>query len=123
MIGRKIYYGLITGDVLLEVPEKHPINSINTTKEQDFLMYNALQGINPEQVRVIQLEYGQYNADFQSANSVRVDLETGDLLFEYPRFDPPLIVQLEQVKAENVQLKLGMEQQAAIIDAMLGVTN
>ena len=41
MIGRKIYYELATGDVILTVPEKHGQNAINTTKEQDFQMYYA----------------------------------------------------------------------------------
>jgi len=48
MIGRKIYYELATGDVILEISEKHGINATNTTKEQDFQMYDVLAARNPD---------------------------------------------------------------------------
>ena len=106
MIGRKIYYELATGDVILIVPEKHGQNAINTTKEQDFQMYDVLAARNPDTVGVIQLEYGQYQAEFQSARSVKVNPETKEILFEYPVYQPPLITQIEQLKAENENLKV-----------------
>ena len=53
-------------------------------------MYDVLAARSPEAVGVIQLAYGQYSAEFQSANNVKVDIGTGELLFEYPRFDPRL---------------------------------
>lgn len=105
MIGRKIYYELATGDVILITPEKHSENATNTTKEQDFQMYEVLAARNPDTVGVIQLEYGQYRAEFQSARSVRVDLETGQLLFEYPKYEPPLTTQIENLRAENEVLR------------------
>jgi len=106
MIGRKIYYELTTGDVILITPEKHSEFAINTTKEQDFQMYDVLASRNPDTVGVIQLEYGQYQAEFQSARSVKVNPETKELLFEYPVYHPPLITQIEQLKAENENLKV-----------------
>ena len=105
MIGRKIYYELATGDVILMVPEKHGENATNTTKEQDFVMYDVLAARNPESVETIQLEYGQYRGDFELANSVKVDLETGDLLFSYPVFEPPLTAEVQNLRAENTTLK------------------
>jgi len=106
MIGRKIYYELATGDVILEIPEKHGINATNTTKEQDFQIYPVLAARNPDTVGVIQLEYGQYAAEFQSARSIKVDPETKELLFEYPKYDPPLTVQVENLQRENEFLKM-----------------
>jgi hypothetical protein len=104
LIGKKIYYELLTGDVILITPEK--VGGINTTKEQDFAMYDVLAVRNPEQVGVIQLEYGQYRRDFElCGNNVRVDLETGELLFSYPVFEQPLSVKLEQLEAENSVIK------------------
>ena len=102
-IGRKIYYELQTGDVVLVVPEK--FSGIQTTKEQDFAMYEALSIRNPETVGVIELEYGQYSSDFQTCNSVRVDVGTGDLLFNYPVFEAPLSVQINALRAENTELR------------------
>ena len=102
-IGRKIYYEKLTGDVILITPEK--FSGIQTTKEQDFMMYEVLSVRNPETVDVIELEYGQYSSDFQTADSVRVDLATGDLLFNYPIFEQPLSVKVNNLEAENTALK------------------
>lgn len=104
MIGRKIYYELSTGDVILIVPEKYAINATNTTKEQDFQMYDVLSARNPDTIGCIQLEYKQYESDFQTANSVKVDLETGELKFNYPNFDEPLSVIVNNLKSQNMQL-------------------
>lgn len=53
-IGRKIYYEKLTGDVILITPEK--FNGIETTKEQEFTMYEVLSIRNPELVGLIVLE-------------------------------------------------------------------
>lgn len=102
-IGRKIYYDKLTGESILIIPEK--FNGIKTTKEQDFAMYEILSIRNPESVGLIELEYGQYNSDFQSANSVMVDLETGELIFNYPEFVKPLSILVDELKTENELLK------------------
>jgi hypothetical protein len=102
-IGRKVYYELQTGDVVLITPEK--FSGTPTTKEQDFAMYEALSIRNPETVGAIQLEYGQHSSDFQTCNSVRVDLDTGGLLFNYPVFEAPLSVQINALRTENTELR------------------
>lgn len=112
-IGRKIYYELLTGDSILVTPEK--TNGSNTTKEQDFAIYNVLSARNPESVGVIQLEYGQYSSDFQTANSIKVDLETGSLLFSYPVFEQPISVRVQQVEVENTQLQSQIASMATTI--------
>lgn len=110
MIGRKIYYELSTGNVVLVTEEKHGINAVNTTKEQDFQLYSPLQVRNPDTIGVIQLEYGQNAAEFQSARSVHVNPETKELQFEYPEYHPPLTAQVETLKAENQMLKTENEE-------------
>ena len=102
-IGRKVYYELLTGDVVLITPEK--FSGIATTKEQDFAMYEALSIRNPESVGVIELEYGQFNSDFQICSAVRVDVETGNLLFNYPVFEQPLSVLVDALRAENTEFR------------------
>lgn len=116
-IGRKIYYDLLTGESILIIPEK--FNGIKTTKEQDFAMYEILSIRNPDSVGLIELEYGQYSSDFQTANSVRVDLETGNLLFNYPIFEQPLSVKVNNLEAENSALKAqneALQQQVADLE-------
>ena len=68
-------------------------------------MYEALSIRNPETVGVIQLEYGQYSSDFQTCSAVRVDLETGNLLFNYPIFEQPLSVAVNALRTENTELR------------------
>lgn len=104
-IGRKVYYELATGDVVLTTLEKPNINAVNTTKEQDFEIYDVLQARNPDTVGVIQLEFGQYQSEFQTAKSYKVNLETNELVFEYPVYNPPLTEQIERLKSENLSLK------------------
>ena len=105
MLGRKIYYELDTGDVILIVPEKHGIDATNTTKEQDFQLYTVLQARNPESVGVIQLEYGQMRGDFELANSVKVDPITKAITFNFPVFDKPVAQTMKDLQAENNNLK------------------
>ena len=127
-VGRKIYYELATGDVVLIVPEKHHSNAINTTKEQDFQIYDVLQVRNPEQIGLIQLEYGELRGDFEKCKAVKVDLETGELLFEFPHFEKPhsqIIAELQvtnaQLQAENNNLKERLTlAELALDDLILG---
>jgi len=119
MIGFKFYYDKLTGEVILTIPEKSSSEAIETTKEQDFIMFNVLAARNPETVDFIQLPYGQYRSDLEIANSWKVDLKTGQVLFEYPKFETPISEQLlllrqenEELKIENKELKLALAELA-----------
>lgn len=101
VLGRKIYYEIGTGDVILITGEKQGLTAINTTKEQDFQMYSVLQARTAESIDVIQLAYGEYGADFQTASSIKVDLATSELMFEFPYYEPPLGVAVEQLRQQN----------------------
>ncbi|MFJ7185821.1 hypothetical protein [Lysinibacillus xylanilyticus] len=101
MLGPKLYYDKTTGEVILTIPEKNNFGAVETTKEQDFIMFDVLQARNPETIDFIQLEFGQYQSDFQTVRSWKVDLETEQIIFEYPVFSTPLTVQIEQLRQEN----------------------
>ena len=122
MVGKKVYYELATGDVVLITPEKHHQDAVNTTKEQDFQMYDVLQARIPDQVGMVQLEYGEMRGDFEKANAVRVDLETGNLLFDFPQFQPPhsqAIQTLNQKLAEKDQQIAELQQLVADLSELL----
>ncbi|KMY28301.1 hypothetical protein ACZ11_24040 [Lysinibacillus xylanilyticus] len=106
MIGFKIYYEKDTGDVILTIPEQNAVGAMETTKEQDFIMFYVLQARNPSAVDFIQLPYGQYRSDFKIANSWKVDLKTGQVLFEYPKFETPISEQIHLLRQENEELKV-----------------
>ncbi|MCL6442087.1 MAG: hypothetical protein K6T83_01250 [Alicyclobacillus sp.] len=62
-IGRKVYYELATGNVILDTGERQGA-VVETTEEQDFAMYAALQPYQQSAVGVIQLAYGQDAQNF-----------------------------------------------------------
>ncbi len=62
-IGRKIIYQLSTGNVLVDCGERSG-SVIETTLDQDFQAYTALQGIQESSVGVIQCDYGYELSNF-----------------------------------------------------------
>jgi hypothetical protein len=118
-IGRKIYYDKATGNVILDTGEKMGA-VVETTVDQDFETYQVLKERVRDTVGVIQLEYGQYAADFAQCNGYRVNPETQELEFSYP--DPnatepqepvyrkPLSEELEETKQAIAELTLLLAQ-------------
>lgn len=117
LIGRKIYFDIFTGEVLADTGEG---NIIRTTVEQDIKRYRTLSERNRDTFDYIELDYGQYAADFQSCNGYRVNPETKQLEFSYPDpsepeappvYQKPLseeIVETKQAIAELTILLLQM---------------
>lgn len=120
-VGRKLYYELATGDVILITPEKHSEFAINTTKEQDFQMYDVLHGRNPMTIGVIQLEYGQYREEFQLASSVKVNSQTKDILFNYPKYETSFTVRIEELQDQNIMLQSQLDALNIAMAEILGV--
>lgn len=108
-IGRKIYYEIETGNVILDTGERQGF-VVPTTVEQDMQTYKGLTERNREAVDVIELEYGQYAQDFAESNGYRVNPETKELEFSYPDpnepeqvlvYQTPLSVEVEELKARQ----------------------
>jgi hypothetical protein len=62
-IGRKIYYENSTGNVLVDTGERDG-SVIPTTQEDDFTFYSALSGRVPSTIGCLQLNFGDYAANF-----------------------------------------------------------
>jgi hypothetical protein len=118
-LGRRIYYDKSTGNVIVDTGEK--IGAVvETTIDQDFETYQALKERVRDTVGVIQLEFGQYAADFAQCNGYRVNPQTLELEFSYP--DPnatepqqhiyikPLTEQIEETKQAIAELTLLLAQ-------------
>jgi hypothetical protein len=99
-IGRKIYYDKITGNVLVDTGEMCG-DVRETTVEEDFQVFTALSGRNPETVGVIKLAYGEMRDDFMMAESYRVDPATGKLIFTYRDPDNPTVPPVEKPSYEE----------------------
>jgi len=87
-IGMRIYYDILTGDVILNTGERSG-DVVVTTVGQDFESYKALADRVSETVGMIQLEYGQYAEDFMQCDGYRIDPVTEEVLFSYSDPDQP----------------------------------
>lgn len=88
-VGRKIYYDIETGSVILTTGERQ--GSVNQrTVERDVQTYKELSERNRETFDCIELEIGQYAQDFsESRGNFRVNPETKELEFSYPDPNAP----------------------------------
>jgi len=105
-IGKKIYFEIGTGNVIL-ITEECSGSVQETTVDEDFANYVVLAERVPETVGHIQLDYGQYAQDFAECNGYRVNPETLALEFSYP--DPntpePQPVYRKSLTEENEELR------------------
>lgn len=122
-VGRRIYYDIVTGNVVLDTGERRG-SVVRTTIEHDINVYKALSERNRDTVDVIELEYGQYAQDFSESNGYRVNPETKELEFSYPDpneektqepvYQKPLSEQVDELESrtsatEDIILLLMME--------------
>jgi|SRR5690606_30709662 len=126
-IGRRIYYEIATGNVILDTGERQGA-VVPTTVEQDFQTYLALAERVPETVGVLELEFGQYAQDFAECSGYRVDVsgETPMLVFSYPDPSDPeappvyqrsLSEQIAELREENLTI---MEAVAEVYEMLVG---
>lgn len=94
--GRKIYYDMATGNVILETGERQG-SVVLTTIEQDIETYKVLSERNRDTFDVLELEYGQYAQDFAESDGYRVNPETEELEFSYSDPNEPEVEQPYQV--------------------------
>lgn len=97
-IGRRIFFELISGNVIVDTGEKIG-NVVPNTPEQDISNYTALSERNRETFDYIELEYGDYSQDFAECNGYRVNPETKEIEFSYSETDeetPPVQPTMEE---------------------------
>jgi len=116
-IGRRIYYDIVTGNVLVDTEERQ--GSVRpTTVEQDIQTYYALHSRVRESYNYIELEFGRYAQDFAECNGYRIEPTTRQIEFSYPDdgidgpskpsepvYQKPLSEQVAQLQQENTLLK------------------
>ena len=81
-IGTKIYYCLLTGNVIKIIGDMMGY-VIETTFSEDIEIYTELKERDIESIGLLQFEYGEYPKLSQNASGVMVDLETKELIFSY----------------------------------------
>jgi len=100
-IGRKLYYDNRNGDVVLHIPEKHHEDAKDTTKEQDFAMYNVLAARNPDNINVLKMPYGENRGDFEKAKTLKVNVKTKQVVFDFPIYEQSHGQQIRNLKMDN----------------------
>lgn len=128
-VGRKLYFEKSTGNIILDTGQRSGFVR-ETTEAEDFATYKALKERVPETVGMLQLEYGQYARDFEECNGYRLDPETLELEFSYPDpndqepIDPvyrkPLSVELDELKASDIENKQAIAELTMMIAAPMG---
>lgn len=113
LICRKIYYELMTGNVIQDTGERSG-SVVETTTEQDFATYKSLTERVPETVGVIELAFGELREDFRICTGFRIDPATEEILFSYPDPSNPnqepvyqkplsIVVQEQQEQIDMIQ--------------------
>lgn len=112
-VGRMIFYDKGTGQVLVTTPSQEGAN-VYDNPEDLVTMYPDLRDRDRNTFDVIQLDYGQYDRDFEQAINWQVNLETKMLEFIYPDPNNPeepqpfrkaLTEEIEELRQENTLLK------------------
>lgn len=118
-IGTKLYYCLLTGNVLQLVGDMAG-NVIEPTFEQDYEVYNNLKERDKSTIGLLKFEYGEYPKLSQGSTGVMVNLETKELIFTYEELPVPpqepseieiMQGKISVLEAENEKLKVEQEQQ------------
>lgn len=117
-IGRRIYYDLVTGDIIIDTGERSG-SVVETSIEQDFRSYAVLSERDPSTVGMIQLEYGQFADDFMHCSGYRVDLDTRELLFSYP--DPNETDAASKYKLPVSEEIVGLKEDLLLLQSVIDV--
>ena len=118
-IGTKIYYCLLTGNVIKVIGDMQGYIK-ETTFNEDMEIYTELKERDSDTIGLLQFEYGEYPKLSKNSTGVMVNLETKELIFSYEELpqepQEPTEIEIMQGKisileAENEKLKVEQEQQ------------
>ena len=115
-IGTKIYYCLLTGNVIKIVGDCQGYVR-ETTFDEDYEIYSELKEREKSSIGLLTFEYGEYPKLSQNSTGVMVNLEAKELIFSYeelptPPKEPTEIEIIQEkisiLEAENESLKEGL---------------
>lgn len=108
-IGRKVFYELATGNVIVDTGERQGFVG-TTTIEQDINAYQLLSERNRDTFDILELPFGAYSQDFAECNGYRVNVETKTLEFSYPDPNEPSVEQPYQAPLSEKVKRLELAQ-------------
>ena len=87
-IGTKIYYCLLTGNVIKIRGDMRGCVK-ETTFNEDIEIYTELKEREKESIGLLQFDYGEYPKLSQGSTGVMVNVETKELIFSYDELPTP----------------------------------
>ena len=103
-IGTKIYYCLLTGNVIKIVGDCQGYVR-ETTFDEDYEIYAELKERENSSIGLLTFKYGEYPKLSQGSTGVMVDLETKELIFSYEELPAP---PKEPTEIEIIQEKISI---------------
>ena len=118
-IGTKIYYCLLTGNVIKIIGDMQGCIR-ETSFDEDIEIYTELKERDKETIGLLQFKYGEYPKLSQGATGVMVDLETKELIFSYEELPTP---PQEPTEIEKIKEKISiLEAENEILKQELSIT-
>ena len=106
-IGTKIYYCLLSGNVIKIRGDMRGCVK-ETTFNEDIEIYTELKERDKDTIGLLQFEYGEYPILSKGSTGVMVNLETKELIFSYE--------ELPQIPQEPTEIEL-MQDKISILEA------
>lgn len=112
-IGRKIFYEISTGNIIVDTGERQG-SVVSTTIDYDIETFKGLSERNRDTFDVLELPFGAYSQDFAECNGYRVNPQTKKLEFSYPDpnqpekppvYQKPLTEQIAELEQKNKLLE------------------
>ena len=126
-IGTKIYYCLLTGNVIKIMGDMQGYVK-ETTFDEDIEIYTELKERDKNSIGLLNFEFGEYPKLSQNATGVMVDLETKELIFSYDELpqepiEPTEIEimqnEIKELKEELTQIQTSIASLTSLITATL----
>ena len=108
-IGTKIYYCLLTGNVIKIIGDMMGYVK-ETSFDEDIEIYTELKERDINTIGLLQFEYGEYPKLSKNSSGVIVDLETKELIFSYEELptppQEPTEIEIMQEKISQLEEKI-----------------
>ena len=108
-IGTKIYYCLLSGNVIQIIGDTQGYVK-ETTFDEDYEIYTELKERDKDTIGLLTFKYGEYPKLSQGATGVMVDLEAKELIFSYEELpqEPiePTEIEIMQEKINQLEKEL-----------------
>ena len=106
-IGTKIYYCLLTGNVIKIIGDCQGCVR-ETTFDEDIEIYTELKERNKSSIGLLTFDYGEYPKLSKGSTGVMVNLKTKELIFSYEELpqepqEPQEPTEIEKIKIEQEQ--------------------